>query len=152
MLVPFAVAQFLGYIVSTPGHLMPTLLDRIYFEEFSLFSHHVDHSAKFKTELTRAGVHVSAGEGIESLLICLVSRSASTPAEQDAFLEVCLAEEFLTRTDSSLDLRVVRTLLEYDLGLQNLLVKLDICVMLRYVIKPASKQGIRPATHDIYLY
>ncbi|KAH8164414.1 hypothetical protein CIB48_g3845 [Xylaria polymorpha] len=128
---------------------MPTLLDVIYFQNTRLYSLLVDHSVKFKAEPTRSGIHYSASEGIEPLRMYLLSRVSHTPAEQDAFVDIVLAEEF--SRDGNINFDVIRNLLDYNLGLQASRLSLNISAMLFYVIEKAQQQGpdMHPAVPNI---
>ncbi|KAH8156665.1 hypothetical protein CIB48_g11581 [Xylaria polymorpha] len=134
------------YTMYTPRKWMPTGLDYIYFKNSELYAHLAEHSTRFKTEVTRSGAHHSASQGIESLRTYLLRRGSYTPAEQDAFLESLLIEEFLRiEVKEHPDFNVINTLLEYNLGLQKFRLKLHESVMLYYAIKAANRQYMHPA-------
>jgi ankyrin repeat protein len=128
---------------------VPTILDHTYFVDRDIYCHLVSHSEKFKTELTRPGIHSSASEGIDSLRKYLLSRPSHLPTERDNFLGICLAEEFLGQEEGNLDFNVIHTLLNYDLGLQKFRVDLSPSIMLYHVVAAAGKQGLHPAIHPI---
>ncbi|KAJ8125861.1 hypothetical protein O1611_g7777 [Lasiodiplodia mahajangana] len=129
----------------THKNWMPTILDRIYFLDDTLYSLLVSRSVKFRTEPTRSGIHHSASKGIESLRGYLLSRPSYTPAKQDVLVDFLLVEEILRLEDS--DFEVIRTLLNYSLGFQTL--GLNVSAMLYHIIGKARKQGIHPAVYDI---
>ncbi|KAI1743817.1 hypothetical protein F4680DRAFT_470356 [Xylaria scruposa] len=138
------------YTRYTPKNWMPTALDYLFFENLELYSCLVDRSTRFKTEFTRSGIHHSAGEGIDSLRTYLLSRLSHTPAQQDELLEICLTEEFLRpETNDNVNFNVISTLLDYNMGLQKLRMKLSLSAMLYYTIKAASRQGMHPAVYHI---
>ncbi|KAI0410761.1 hypothetical protein F5X98DRAFT_384959 [Xylaria grammica] len=135
----------LDYRQYTPKNWMPTILDDIYFRNPKLFSLLVSHSVKFKTELTRPGIHHSASEGIDSLRLYLLSRPSHTPAEQDMLVDILLVEEFLRPGVS--DFEVIRTLLNYSPNFRQL--GLNTSAMIYHVIHKAKEKGMHPAVHHI---
>jgi ankyrin repeat protein len=123
-----------------------TVLDYTYFENPELYSHLVGYSVNFGVKLTRSGIHRSANEGISSLYTYLVSRASHTPTDQDKILDIFFTEEFQKRKwRKNLGFNIIRTFLDYDLGLQGFRIKLSVSEMIYYVVDAACQQGIHPS-------
>ncbi|KAI1133687.1 hypothetical protein F5Y10DRAFT_283959 [Nemania abortiva] len=138
------------YTRYTPTNWKLTVLDCLYFRNIELYSYIAEHSAQVKTNVTRSGAHRAASEGIESLRTYLLCRPSHTPAEQDNFMDILLTEEFLrAEVDDNIDFVVINTLLDYALDLQKFRFKLSASLMLYYVIKAASRQGMHPKVYHI---
>ncbi|KAI3334581.1 hypothetical protein F4824DRAFT_511609 [Ustulina deusta] len=134
----------------TPRFLVPTILDYVYFEDFELYSLLVSHSVKFRTELTRSGIHRAAREGSDSLRLYLLSRSSHTLVRQNEFLGILLTEELLRPAlDRNLDFNVLCTLLDYNRSHPEFRSKLNVSAMLYHVVRASRRQGIRPSTLQI---
>ncbi|KAI0486688.1 ankyrin repeat-containing domain protein [Xylaria cf. heliscus] len=142
--------NFPYYTMYTPRNLMPTGLDYIYFNDFELYTYLAERSTQVETDVTRAGIHLSAREGIESLRVYLFSRLSHSPAEQDTFVETLLIEELLrSEQDDYVDFNIVNTLLDYSIGLQKFHLRLSASVMLCYTIKATNQQGMHSAVCPI---
>ncbi|KAI0867501.1 hypothetical protein GGS24DRAFT_485425 [Hypoxylon argillaceum] len=137
--------RYSKYTRNTPYELMPTILEYLFLESFDLFSVLVSRSVQFKTKINRAGIYLSARDGIPSLFEYLQSRSSHTLVEQDALLDAFLVELCVwDRQWKHQDLQVIRTLLDYDPGIHELRAALDASFMLRRIVETSAQQGIHP--------
>ncbi|KAI0188189.1 hypothetical protein EV127DRAFT_434921 [Xylaria flabelliformis] len=147
------------YTRHTPKWWMPTILDEVYFKNPELYSHIVGYSVKFRTELTRSGVHRSAKEGLDSLLIYLRSRPSYTPIQQAKLLGIILTEMILISDNhSSLreknhyehNVKIIHTLLNYNINLPQFGSSMNVSAILYYIIRTTRRCGIiYPTTSHI---
>ncbi len=136
----------------TPRFLVPTMLDYLYLEDFELYSLIVSHSVKFKTELTRSGIHRAAREGTDSLRLYLLSRPSHTLVQQPKFLGILLTEELVKPAhNQNLDFNVLYTLLDYNRSHPKFCSKLNVSAMLYHVVRASRRQGIHPSTPHIIM-
>ncbi|RWA07137.1 hypothetical protein EKO27_g7965 [Xylaria grammica] len=157
--LPLPLCKWLKVLYAryTPLNWRPTTLDHMFFNNVEVYSHLVGRSTKAVTELTRPGVYLSAKKGVDSLRIYLLSRSSHTPAQQDEFVDIFLAEELLRRTETHtrteshtiLDFNVIHALLHQNVGLPEFLWNLNPSVMLYCVVRAAVVQGVHPAVQHI---
>ncbi|KAI1749805.1 hypothetical protein F4782DRAFT_511573 [Xylaria castorea] len=147
------------YTRHTPKWWMPTILDEVYSKNFKLYSHIVGYSVKFRTELTRSGVHRSAKEGIDSLRMYLRSRPSYTPIQQAKLLGIILTEVLLgshicfgpDRKDRhEQNAKVTHTLLNYNIDLPQFGSSMNVSAMLFHIVRETRRHGIiYPTTHYI---
>lgn len=111
-------------------HVMrPTILDDVFYFHRSLFDKLAPYSTVLDSRITRTGLLVALEHGAQSLREYAVDRQSKTPSLNwqqhiPSLLELLLVEQFTVLR--RVDLRIVRSLLEYGVDFEKRSVRLDV--------------------------